>query len=200
MGRHFTEQRELVRYARAFLEERCTALQKDVNHYLSGALAPFPAILYCFSTIDLLGALCAGDASRRCPTTKQSADYMQRFMNYTQEQTELLQQLFRHKLVHAAQPKAIGRHNGKVVSWGYEHENRAKHLLLENAPAGTIIRITGTWEIPCDQIFWLSITDFVRDVCESVKGANGYLASLERTPDLQDRFEQALNHLFDPSQ
>ncbi len=114
-------------------------------------------------------------------------------MNYTHEQTELLQQLFRHKLVHAAQPKAVVKYNEKVVSWGYEHDNRAKHLLLADAPAGAKVRITPTWAVSCDQIFWLSIMDFARDVCESVEGTNGYFATLERTPDLQDCFGQVLN-------
>jgi hypothetical protein len=198
--KRFTDSQELVRCAQNFLQERCASLQKDVAHCLTGAFAPFPAILYCFSTIDLLGALSAGDASRHCPTTKQSADYMQRFMNYTQQQAELLQQLFRHKLVHAAQPRAVVKYSGKIVSWGYEHDNWAKHLLIEDLPAGCKVTITPTWEISRDQIFWLSIMDFARDVCESVGGPNGYLSTLERTPDLQDRFEKALNHLFDPSQ
>ena len=200
MSRHFTDQHELIQYVWDFLRERCASLQKDVNHCLNGMFAPFPAILYCFSTIDLLGALYVGNAKSGCPTTKQSADYMQRFMNYTQQQAELLQQLFRHKLVHAAQPRAVVKYSGKVVSWGYEHDNRAKHLLLEDLPTGRKVTITPTWGISCDQIFWLSILDFARDVCESVEWPGGYLSTLERTPDLQDHFERALTHLFDPSQ
>ena len=166
-------------------------------------LGHLPLFLLSFTVFLLLISsepLAQETASRHCPTTKQSADYMQCFMNYTQQQAKLLQQLFRHKLVHAAQPRAVVKHSGKVISWGYEHDNRAKHLLIEDLPAGRKVTITPTWEIPCDQIFWLSIMDFARDVCESVGGPNGYLSTLERAPDLQDRFEKALNHLFDPSQ
>lgn len=84
------------------------SLENDVRHCLQEPYAPFPALLYRFSTtIDLLGALYAGDATKNAATTRQSADYMQRFMNYTEEQSHLLQSLFRHKIVHLAQPKAV---------------------------------------------------------------------------------------------
>jgi hypothetical protein len=61
-------------------------------------------ILYRMSTIDLLGALSAGQAARKDPrtnknvdTTANSKNYMQQFMGYTDEQVSLVADLFRHK-------------------------------------------------------------------------------------------------------
>ena len=56
---------ELQSYAGKFLRDRPGSLDKDVKHCLEEPFAPFLAILYCFSTIDLLGALYAGEAEKK---------------------------------------------------------------------------------------------------------------------------------------
>lgn len=55
----FPDKNELKRFARNFVIERIDSLQKYVMHCLQQPFASFPAILYCVSIIDLLGALCA---------------------------------------------------------------------------------------------------------------------------------------------
>ncbi len=197
--RKFAEQRELIRFAKNFIRERIDSLENDVRHCLQEPFAPFPALLYCFSTIDLLGALCAGNAARNAPTTRQSADYMQRFMNYTEEQSRLLQNLFRHKIVHLAQPKAVIEDNSRLICWHYRHESREHHLKLVKLPQGSKVQITASWEISCDYEFNISISHLVKDIRDSVESPNGYLESLEKTPDLQDRFEKAIAQIYEPT-
>lgn len=194
--RKFAEQKELIRFAKAFISERINALNKDVRHCLQEPFAPFPALLYCFSTIDLLGALYAGDTTKN--TTRQSADYMQGFMNYTEEQCRFLQRLFRHKIVHLAQPMAVIEDNSRLICWHYWHENQEHHLKLVKLPEGSKIQITSSWELVCDYEFNMSILHLVRDILDSVEGPNGYLTSLEKTPDLQDRFEKSIEQIYDP--
>ncbi len=58
----FADTDELIQFARTFLRDRTDSLQRDVLVCTHEATAAFPAILYCFSTIDLLGALLGGDA------------------------------------------------------------------------------------------------------------------------------------------
>lgn len=116
----FASQSELETFAERFIKPRLEAL-KDTQHCLTPPYAPFPAILLCFSTIDLLGALAAGNAGPRAPPTAQSVAYMRCFMNYSADQAELLQKLYRHKLVHLAQPKTAVAHSGKMVTWCHEH-------------------------------------------------------------------------------
>jgi len=197
--RKFAEQRELIKFAKDFIKERIDSLDKDVCHCLQEPFAPFPALLYCFSTIDLLGALCAGDATRNAPTTPQSADYMQRFMNYTEEQSRLLQSLFRHKIVHLAQPKAVIEDNSRLICWRYWHESQEHHLKLVKLPQGSKVQVTPSWEISCDYEFNTSISHLVKDIRDSVESPNGYLTSLQKIPDLQDRFEKAIAQIYDPT-
>ena len=63
--RTFKNQTDLLDFARKFLRQRIMSLNKDVKHCLREPYAPFPAILYCFSTIDLLGALYQGQAEKK---------------------------------------------------------------------------------------------------------------------------------------
>lgn len=197
--RKFAEQRELIKFAKDFIKERIDSLNKDVHHCLQEPFAPFPALLYCFSTIDLLSALYEGDATRNVPTTRLSAEYMQRFMNYTEEQSRLLQKLFRHKIVHLAQPKTVVKDNSRLICWRYWHENQKHHLKLVKLPQGSKFHVTSSWKISCDYEFNVSISHLVNDIRNSVESPNGYLASLQKIPDLQDRFEKAITQIYDPT-
>lgn len=118
----FADANQLLAFAEAFLKDRIEALERDVNYCLRDRpYAPFPALLLCFATIDLLGALYAGKASRKstAKTTEQAADYMKTFMHYSDGQVTALQQLFRHKLVHLAEPKAVVKIGGNLTGWAY---------------------------------------------------------------------------------
>ena len=126
--------------------ERIDSLQKDVIHCLQQPFAPFPAILYCISTIDLMGALCAGQVANKDPTTGKrifvdttanSAKYMRNYIGYTEQQSDLIIQIFRHELVHLAQPRLTFSYKNKVVTWEYVHECTSKHLLIEDLPSNT---------------------------------------------------------------
>lgn len=195
----FVEQIELIRFAKDFIKKRIDSLDKDVRHCLQEPFAPFPALLYCFSTIDLLGALYTGDATRNAPTTGQSANYMQYFMNYTEEQSRLLQSLFRHKIVHLAQPKAVIEDNSRRICWRYWHESQEHHLKLMKLPQGSKVQLTSSCEILCDYEFNISISHLVKDIRDSVERPNGYLTSLQKKPDLQDCFEKAIAQIYDPT-
>lgn len=179
------------------------SLQKDVMHCLQEPFAPFPALLYCMSPVDFLGAVVAGQAAKRDSITGHPVDtignskaYMQKYMGYTEEQSTLIIELFRHKFVHVAQPRPSVSHNNKIVAWRYEHHHSQKHLLLENAPTNTKIQIKSGWEIAVDQIFSLGIEQFMEDIRDSVYRHGGYLDLFETTPKLQDNFEKAVEEIF----
>jgi hypothetical protein len=76
----FNNARDLVGYAYKFmLEERLPSLQKDVIACLEKDCA-FPALLYCFANIDLLGALYRGHATETSQARGNFKDYACRFM------------------------------------------------------------------------------------------------------------------------
>ena len=115
--------------AKPHITELLESLEKDVNWCLKGS-APVPALLYCFAIVDCLGALASGDASNHARTAVNSANYMKGFMGYSEEQARLIQQLFRHKLVHLAQPKPWILDNDRLILWRYWHDNSDAHLKL----------------------------------------------------------------------
>jgi hypothetical protein len=77
-----------------------------MDHFLRWSIVSLPWIY-------LLGALSAGDASKKAPTSQPFNDYIHRFMHYTDEQIKLLLYIFRHKIVRLAQTKAVSEFNGK---------------------------------------------------------------------------------------
>lgn len=201
----FPDQNELKRFARNFVKERIESLQKDVIHCLQPPFAPIPAMLYSLATVDLLGALRAGQASKKDPLTganvntkKNSETYMQLFMGYTQEQTELILEIFRHKLVHLAQPRPLYSYKNKTVVWQYVHENTPNHLILEDLSSPTKFLIKSDWPVNIDQVFTLGITQFVQDIRDSVLRHGGYLDRLETDTTILDNFRKAIEETFTP--
>jgi hypothetical protein len=146
----------------------------------SAAYPPFPALLYCFSTIDLLGSLYAGDASRSADTVNNSKKYAQHFMNYTEEQSHLMIQIFRHKLVPLAQPKFVyqDRSKSRRVTSTYLHDDREKHLRIEKLPPNSKIVVTSDWDIPIDHVFMIGILQFMNDIKNSTERPSGLPAFL----------------------
>jgi hypothetical protein len=201
----FPDRNELKRFARYFVTDRINSLDKDVLHCLQAPFAPFPAILYFLSIIDLLGALTAGQGAKKEPstgkcvdTTENSKTYMQRFMNYTEEQSNLFTNIFRHKLVHLAQPRPVILHKNSIMAWTYHHDNKNKHLLLEKAPPDTRIQVKTGWEINVDQIFNLGILQLKDDVFDSVVKHGGYLDNFETDTHLQNMFGKAIEEIYQP--
>jgi hypothetical protein len=172
--------------AECFLRKRCDSLVKDVRHCVLHDRAtpdwpaPFPALLYCLSTIDLLGALYRGDASRYAPNAQQAWDYMVDVMKYPALHATLLQQHFRHKLVHLAQPVPHVADNGNSYHWGYVHDHSALHLQILPRPGSH-----------SDFHFWISIMNLAEDIADSVHRPDGYLDMLRGSELLRTNFSRA---------
>ncbi len=197
------ELNEVLTSARQLLKERTDSLQNDVKRCLAedkdAQAAPFPALLYCFSIIDLLGALYGGNAGG--DTTRQARNYMSAIMRCPEDRVFLLQEIFRHKIVHLAQPKPVTRVDHRLIArklsknknlikvglyrWGIEHNKREVHLEIKPAEK------QGEWR------FWVSIQSLVEDIVDSVFKPNGYLHKLENEDDLQDKFQKAYDQIFE---
>src|SRR3989344_5642747 len=123
---------EIITTARNFLKGKIESLKKDSYQCLfKEHPAPFPAILYCFSVIDLMGALYEGNAKSDAPVTKQANEYMTGVMIYPQNVSDLLQKVFRHKLVHLAQPNPVTIYGKNKYLWDFCHESRRNiHLKI----------------------------------------------------------------------
>jgi hypothetical protein len=113
-------------------------------------------------------------------------------MNYNSENADFLLNLFRHKLVHLAQPNPVIRHGSELITWRYHHDNKQHHLKKIRLELNSQLYITSNWNISITHEFNISIMDIVRDIIDSVNRPNGYLDLLEKTPYLQDNFETAI--------
>ncbi|HXX96861.1 MAG TPA: hypothetical protein VEL11_07060 [Candidatus Bathyarchaeia archaeon] len=76
-----------------------------------------------------------------------------------------------------------------------EIPSRRQTISFKESPTPTIATTT-IQSIYVTHEFNISITDFVRDIMDSVNRPNGYLDSLEKTPHLQDRFEMAIAQIY----
>ena len=195
------ELNEIITISRNMLKERTDSLRNDVKRCLveckDTQAAPFPALLYCFSTIDLLGALYGGNAVGN--TTQQARDYMTDIIRYPKEKVYLLQTIFRHKIVHLAQPNPRCKIDSNRLKeklniefglyvWGIKHNDHNKHLIIED------LGNQGEKKLLC---FWVSIESLVIDIIDSIEKPNGYLHRLENEPNLQRNFIQAYEAIQD---
>jgi hypothetical protein len=78
------------------LNERLDSLEKYARICIEKT-CPFPALLYCFSTIDLLGSLYEGEATgnariygKRASPTGKAEKYMIDIMKYPRYETKIL--------------------------------------------------------------------------------------------------------------
>jgi hypothetical protein len=194
----FANPQDLLKHAKDFLDRRMSSLKNDVNHCVKTApYAPYPALIYCFSNIDLLGALYAGKAGRDANATQQSKNYMKLFMGYSELQSTLLQCIFRHKLIHVAEPMlSVIQYETRRIAWQYNHYNVVNHLIFVPAAAtNNNIQIAPTWSIEFDEIFEISILGLADDVINSVYKDGGYLQMLEKDDTLQAHFEEAIRNI-----
>ncbi len=202
----FSNELELLDFAKKLLYERMESLENDVKRCTEvetaeytflrhSRTAPFPALLYCFSTIDLLGALYCGNA-RSGSTTKNSAKYMADFMGYRLFQIEIIQGIFRHKIVHLAQPKPVMVYKSKCIAWYIEtQEHRRIHLRLNRLSKREkrkLYPVTSKLSHRYDYVFHISVRAFQKDIKESVEKPNGYLEKLTTSLVLQERFSKAI--------
>lgn len=196
MAGPFADTNELIQFAHRFLMERTDSLRRDVQTCTDVATAAFPAILYSFATLDLLGALLGGNAKGPTGMTQRTKSYMRRFMHYSDDHCILLMDLFRHKIVHLAQPSAITHFKSYRTSWGYWHDDLQHHLKLVPLVPPKQITITSALQITINQRFEISIRHFVEDIVNSVHAPGEYLDSLSSDADLQDKFTKAITEIY----
>ena len=198
MGR-FANPQGLLKHAKDYIDRRMSSLKSDVNHCVkTKPYAPYPALIYCFSNVDLLGALYAGKAGKNAnTTTQQSKNYMKRFMGYSELQSTLLQCIFRHKLIHVAEPLlSVIEYESRRIAWQYNHYNVDNHLIFVPATtANNYIEIVPNWSIEFDELFEISILGLAEDIEKSVYKDDGYLQMLEKDNSLQSHFEEAIEDI-----
>jgi hypothetical protein len=202
----FEDDIDLMHFAEEFIvKDRLTSLENDVNRCLptpsakieTAVYAPFPALMYCFSILDLLGSLHAGNA-RSGNTTDNAARYMEKYLNYPKDKLRLLQKIYRHKIVHLSQPKFAMLYDKQIIAWKHEEGVASRHLTIDPTP-GYVNIPGGSGKIYCNAQYIISIVTLKDDIKNSVvRSPGGYMQDLRNNTDLQGKFVTAINQIFDP--
>lgn len=207
----FNDDTGLIQFAEQFLSNRLSSLENDITLCLKidckteKQQAPFPALLYCFATLDLLGSLYKGHARSR-NTVENTTKYMKEFMRtngtkYQQHQIDLLLKMYRHKIVHLAEPKSVLLYNGEFISWKEQDQYSDKHLQISR-PAPPEIWIADIYDnvkIDIDGEFMISILQFKDEIKDSIgRSGDGYLERLRSDKEIRNNFVTAINQIYDP--
>ncbi len=197
----FNNDTQLLKWAQGFIGEKLSSLERDVNICMgSFPGAPFPAMLYCFSIIDMLGSFYCGEAHGASNNTTNSAKYMKDLMGYTPDECRLLQKIFRHKLVHLAGPNSVFKNNEDKITWHYARDLPERHLQLTSLLQGLTIRPENTRIIhKVTHTFWISLEKLVEDIKQSVQKPDGYISRLETDSTLREKLDDAVWDMFSPS-
>jgi hypothetical protein len=177
----------IEKYAEGFLKRRMYTLYYDIerrmdsfninkyrvpfnlgnNVYGKRAKVYFPALMYCFSIINLLGSLYCGQVGKRSYETEKSFLYMKNFMKqsnakgnplYNDDKISLLINGHRHKIAHLAMPQNIMEYDNKVITWklsGEDYDIKQHMELIDNQNPQAKLIIPSTYnpyELKIDQI------------------------------------------------
>lgn len=227
--------KDIQKYAEGFLNRRMYALYYDVercmdsydiNEYsmpfnlgtsVYGKIAKvyFPALMYCFSTINLLGALYCGLAGKQSYDTEKSFLYMKNFMKqknpkgnprYHDDKISLLINGYRHKIAHLAMPQTVMKYNNKVITWKLSDEDFdiPQHMeLIDNKNNQRKLDIPSTTDphelivgqLDFDQTLVIHIKTFRDDIIDSVIN-KGYMSKIKDGNPEYTRFKNAINEIY----
>ena len=113
---HALKPQDLER-ARDMFTERINSLENDTNRCFYGIFEPgapgpafFPAIMYCFATLDYFSSFWAG-WNQRAPQGQSQTDRMvafgERYLLYPRKEAQIAIHFWRHKLMHTAEPRPL---------------------------------------------------------------------------------------------
>ena len=116
-------------------------------------------------------------------------------MIYDPEDAKILLDLFRHKLVHLAQPNSTIQSGPDRIIWRYHHYNIQPHLKKLVLHSGSVVEVSSDWTVRVthNQYHYYGL---IKEIKDSTTRHNGYLDMLEKIQHLQDKYEMALNQIY----
>ena len=179
---------ELGKALRLF-RQRIASLENDVRRCFweipqGPGPAFFPAVMYCFATLDYFSSCWAG-WNRSGPGKDQTArliDFMTKFLLYGRKEATLAVHFWRHKLMHTSEPRVLrNKDNDEFYIWrtGTELDH---HMEL--------VRLT-------DQQYRLDFDPlvFLEDLRPAILGPSGYFEELRHSADLQEKYEACFKEM-----
>ncbi len=177
---------------RSQFEERIGSLEADTNRCFwkiegGPGEAYFPPIFYAFATIDYFSSYWAGwndpagDRTKR--QTTRLVDFMVKYFGYERRASTVAVAIWRHKLMHTAQPRVLRARNG-IDRFTWETGiNLKDHVTL--SPTGT----------PNEFMVRFDSYAVIRDLRRGVLGPSGYFSDLCTSPDPQQKCLACYNEM-----
>lgn len=172
--------------ARKTFQERIDSLDNDVQRCFwpikdGPGPAFFPAVLYAFATIDYLSSCWAGwndsKGDRSKSQTKRITDFLVKYCQYENKESQIAVNVWRHKLMHTGEPRVV---RNVAASELYEWEintNGQTHMKLVHIDGAGRYRLQ------------INPVTLVHDLRNGVLGPGGYLQDLRQSPNLQKQFQ-----------
>lgn len=179
-----------IAQARLVFRERIDSLEQDINRCFwtisePGAPGPafFPAVMYCFATLDYFSSHWEG-WNQRAPKgrtqTNRMALFEERYLLYGRKESQIAIHLWRHKLMHTAEPRLLrDKKTGEEYSWSIGDTSQHHMLLRAIHPKKFDLYF-------CPPVF-------VRDFRVGVFGPDGYFHQLRTNPALQANYRQCVS-------
>lgn len=161
--------------ARDLFRDRIDSLEHDTNRCFwpisdPGAPGPafFPAVMYCFATIDYFSSFWAG-WNRHAPQDQNQTDRMaafqEKYLLYPRKEGQIAIHFWRHKLMHTAEPRRLRDPvTNEEYLWSTGASKQHHMRLVAEDPQRFLLHF-------CPLVF-------VRDLRDGVFGPEGYLPQL----------------------
>lgn len=124
------------------------------------------------------------------------------FMQYPNYEAGLLQDIFRHKVVHLAQPKTVilDKANNRLIAWKLINGFSRNHLKLKKFTKPKSVITLTPYKMTCDYALIISLTKLTNDIISSIfRRPDGYFESLKSNIILQNKFRNAVSQIYDPN-
>lgn len=179
---------ELGKVLRLF-RQRIGSLDNDVRRCFwpipqGPGEAFFPAVMYCFATLDYFSSCWAGwnRSGLRKDQTARLIDFMTKFLLYGRKEATLAVHFWRHKLMHTSEPRVLrNRNNDEVYRWrtgtGLDH-----HMELATLP-------DRQYRLDFDPLV------FLEDLRSAILGPSGYFDQLRHSGELQGKYEACFKEM-----
>ncbi|MGF6874994.1 hypothetical protein [Paraburkholderia sp. MM5477-R1] len=203
---------ELATFAPRFLRGRLKGYQKDMKICLTGIPDPerpgkethayFPALMACCSMLEYMACFYRGPGRDTGNTFKAGwrdiARFLKKFLPgvYDDDAVRVLHEFIRNAVAHRSIPSGVWidedkRNAGRRLVWRiYEDFDGPAIQIKEHA--GTLTR-DSPWECPHTHRVHVRLGKFSDDISTSIEN---YIVELERSAELQEKFEKCLRYLY----
>jgi hypothetical protein len=181
---------------RLMFEQRLDSLDNDTKRCFAPIdglqFAPFPAVLYAFSTVDYFSSAWKGwndpvfgrKKKKRRNQTKRLVAFLARFIRYGKKESQIAVSVWRHKLMHTGEPRLV-RNKTKTEKYGWE-------ISYESPDNMKLVPVTGG---SATHKLVLNPLTLAKDLREAVFGAGRYWDQLQDSILLQARFLRFRNEI-----